>query len=61
MGPEFFQTQMGQRFYQKTMPDISQQLEKLNTNLETLIDLFRQGVEADKDIQDRQRVRIVED
>ena len=43
------------------MPDISQQLEKLNTNLETLIDLFRQGVEADKEIQDRQRVRIVED
>ena len=61
MGPEFFQTQMGQLFYQKTMPDISQQLTKLNTNLETLIELFRQGLESDKEIKDTKRVRIIED
>lgn len=61
MGPEFFQTQMGQLFYQKTMPDISQQLTKLNTNLEMLIELFRQGLESDKEIKDTKRVRIIED
>ena len=60
MGPEFFQTQMGQLFYQKTMPEISQQLTKLNTNLEMLIELFRQGLEADKEIQEK-RVRIIEE
>ena len=60
MGPEFFQTQMGQRFYQKTMPDISQQLEKMNINLEILIELFRQGLESDKEIQEK-RVRIIEE
>ena len=61
MGPEFFQTQMGQRFYQKTMPDISHLLEKMNTNLEILIELFRQGLESDKEIQDSQRIKIIED
>jgi len=61
MGPEFFQTQMGQLFYQKTMPDISQQLTKLNTNLEMLIELFRQGLESDKEIKDTKRVRIIEE
>ena len=60
MGPEFFQTQMGQLFYQKTMPEISQQLTKLNMNLETLIELFRQGLESDKEIQEK-RVRIIEE
>ena len=60
MGPEFFQTQMGQLFYQKTMPEISQQLTKLNTNLEMLIELFRQGIESDKEIQEK-RVRIIEE
>ena len=61
MGPEFFQTQMGQLFYQKTMPDISQQLTKLNTNLEMLIELFRQGLESDKEIKETKRVRIIEE
>ena len=51
MGPEFFQTQMGQRYYQKTMPDISQQLEKMNQNLEILADLLRQSLDIDKEIQ----------
>ncbi len=33
-GPEFFQTHMGQRFFQSTMPSLVQQLEKLNEQLE---------------------------
>ena len=43
------------------MPDISHQLEKMNTNLEILIELFRQGLESDKEIQDSQRIKIIED
>ena len=31
-GPEFFQTKMGQRFYQSTMPRIAEALEKLANN-----------------------------
>jgi hypothetical protein len=33
-GPEFFQTHMGQRFFQSTVPALVQQLEKLNEQLE---------------------------
>lgn len=33
-GPEFFQTRMGQRFYEGTMPALVKQLERLNDNLE---------------------------
>jgi hypothetical protein len=43
------------------MPDISQQLEKMNTNLEMLIELFRLGLESDKEIKDTKHVRIIED
>jgi|TARA_R110000744_G_scaffold368664_1_gene478656 hypothetical protein len=53
MGPEFFQTPMGQRFYQKTMPDISTQLERMNKNLEMLTDLIRQSLDIDKEIRDK--------
>lgn len=42
------------------MPEISQQLTKLNMNLEMLIELFRQGIESDKEIQEK-RVRIIEE
>ena len=50
MGPEFFQTSMGQRFYQKTMPDIAEQLEKINKNLEILTELLHQSLEIDKEL-----------
>lgn len=30
-------------------------------NLEMLIELFRQGLESDKEIQDTKRVRIIEE
>jgi len=36
-GVDFFQTRMGQRFYEATMPKIADQLERLNTNLEALV------------------------
>ena len=36
-GPEFFQTRMGARFYEGTMPKIAEQLERLNDNLEGLL------------------------
>ena len=38
---QFFQTRMGARFYEGTMPKIAEQLERLNDNLETLIDELR--------------------
>jgi hypothetical protein len=36
-GDYFFKTRMGQRFYEATMPKIADQLERLNTNIETLV------------------------
>ena len=53
MGPEFFQTPIGQRFYQKTMPDIAEQLEKINKNLEILTELIRQSLEIDKELRNQ--------
>ena len=44
---------MGQRFYQKTMPDIANQLEKMNKNLEILTDLLRQSLNVDKELRDK--------
>lgn len=37
----FFQTRMGARFYEGTMPKIAEQLERLNDNLEALLDEMR--------------------
>ena len=45
-GPEFFQTRMGARFYEGTMPKIAEQLERLNANLEALLVTLRKQVEA---------------
>ncbi|WP_141621265.1 hypothetical protein [Myxococcus sp. AB036A] len=36
-GPAFFQTYMGQRFYETTMPQLVRQLGRLNDNLERLV------------------------
>ena len=55
MGPEFFQTPIGQRFYQKTMPDIAEQLEKINKNLEILTELIRQSLELDIELRNKQK------
>ena len=59
MGPEFFQTSMGQRFYQKTMPDIAEQLEKINKNLEILTELLHQSLEIDKELRNTPKVKDV--
>lgn len=37
MSNDFFRTRMGQRFYDATMPKIADQLERLNTNIESLV------------------------
>jgi hypothetical protein len=36
MGPKFFQTIMGQRFFERTVPSVLAQVERLNDNLERL-------------------------
>ena len=36
--PKFFQTRMGQRFYEHTMPELVRQLERLNELLARLVD-----------------------
>jgi hypothetical protein len=42
-GVGFFQTRMGQRFYEVTMPKIADQLARLNTNLEALVAELRKS------------------
>ncbi len=37
MSVEFFQTRMGQRYYEATMPDLVRQITKLNELLERLV------------------------
>jgi len=55
MGSEFFQTLIGQKFYQKTMPDIAEQLEKMNKNLETLTELLHQSLEIDIELKNKSK------
>ena len=50
---------MGQRFYQKTMPDIAEQLEKINKNLEILTELLHQSLEIDKELRNTPKVKDV--
>ena len=38
MGPKFFQTIMGQRFFEGTVPAVLNQVKRLNDNLERLND-----------------------
>ena len=45
-GPEFFQTRMGQRFFEATAPKVAEQLERLNANLEALVEELRIQREA---------------
>ncbi|WNZ64007.1 hypothetical protein QEG98_10100 [Myxococcus sp. MxC21-1] len=41
-GPAFFQTHMGQRFYEGTMPALVRELKRLNDNLERLVAVAEQ-------------------
>jgi hypothetical protein len=43
-GPEFFQTIMGRAFYEGTMPRLVKQLEKLNENIEKLVEAQKSAV-----------------
>jgi hypothetical protein len=49
-GPEFFQTSMGRTFFEATVPAIVRQLERLNENLERLVEVVgeKQGAEQDE-------------
>jgi len=38
---EFYKTRAGRQFIDSTMPRIAEELEKLNSNLETIARLFR--------------------
>ena len=38
-GPGFFQTGMGHRFYEGTMPALVEQLKRLNSNLEKFLEI----------------------
>ena len=53
MNAEFFQTAMGQRFYEHTMPDMVQQLADLTDAVNQLVDLLQQGINADKERIDK--------
>ena len=41
MGPEFFQTRMGQRFYEVTAPRIADELARLNDQLAEFLAVLR--------------------
>ncbi|ATB46001.1 hypothetical protein [Corallococcus macrosporus] len=41
-GPSFFQTHMGQRFYESTMPQLVRELTRLNDNVERLVAVAEQ-------------------
>jgi len=52
MGPEFFQTGMGRKYYEQTMPMLVQQMELLNQNLAALTELIQQNTEIDRKHQE---------
>lgn len=37
MGPEFFQTPMGRRYYEHTLPELAKQIERVADALEALL------------------------
>jgi len=53
MGADFHQTVMGERFYRYTMPNMVQQLADLTDVVQQLVDLIRQGIDADKERMDK--------
>ena len=50
--PSFFQTRMGVRYYEHTMPKVADQLERLNNNLEALVTELRLHREERRDGDD---------
>ena len=55
-GVEFFQTRMGARFFEGTMPKIAEQLERLNDNLEALVAELRNRREVPPSTGSRQQL-----
>jgi len=49
MDGDFHRTVMGQRFYEHTMPNMIKQLADLTDAVQQLVDLVRQGIDADKE------------
>ena len=47
--PKFFQTRMGQRFYEHSVPELVRQLERLNELLERLLAAQERRVKDDAD------------
>ncbi len=47
--PKFFQTRMGQRFYEHTMPELVRQATRLNDLLEQLVAALKQRENNDAD------------
>jgi hypothetical protein len=50
MGPQFFQTRMGQRFFEVTLPRIADELASMNNNLAALVALLRERVAAESGV-----------
>ena len=54
MGPKFFQTIMGQRFFEGTVPAVLKQVKQLNDNIERLNEnlekLFKERLDNDEEI-----------
>jgi len=51
MGPRFFQTIMGQRFIEGTVPAVLTQIKRLNDNLERLNENLERSFEEKSDTQ----------
>ena len=47
--PKFFQTRMGQQFFERTMPELVRQIARLNELLERLVDRKEAGANEDGD------------
>ena len=46
MGPKFFQTVMGRKFFEGVVPSLISQLKKLNENLERIADALEKEKES---------------
>ena len=52
MGPKFFETIMGRRFFEGTIPSILNKVDRLNDNLEKIILLVEKSMEPETNDMD---------
>ena len=45
---EFWKTEMGRQYFDRSLPTLIQQLGELNTNLSTFNEMFKKGIEIEK-------------